>query len=64
MREENVAHHVQTVDGTNASRTVLAGSANRVRSHGNTGNNMVRETSRAGENRENIVRRSRTQQTL
>lgn len=42
MREENVTHHVQTVDGTNASRTVLVGLAHGVCSHGHTGNNMVR----------------------
>lgn len=64
MREENVTHHVQAVNGEDAPGTVLVGSANRVRGHGHTGRNMVCQTSRAGENRENIVRRGRTQQTL
>lgn len=41
MREENAAHHVQAVNGTDASRTILAGSTHRVRGHGHTGNNMV-----------------------
>lgn len=64
MREENSTHHVQTVNRTNAPRTVLVGSTDRVRGHGYTGNNMVRQTSRTRENRENIIGGSGTQQTL
>lgn len=64
MRAKNVTHHVQTVDGADAAGAILVGSAHRVRSHGHSGHNMVRQTARARENRKNTVRRGRTQQTL
>lgn len=50
MREESVTHHVQTINGTNATGAILVGSAHRVRGHGHPWNNMVCKTSRAREN--------------
>jgi len=58
VRAEDVAYNVQTIDRTDAPRTVLARSANRVHGHGHIGNNMVCQTSRARKDRENTVRGS------